>query len=103
MTVSDRMFPRFLGFGSTSSLFGSGSGGGAPAGGSGTGGGLFGNTSSGFGGSGGGMCARQFLHELAILSKYSVSRDMNSDWHVLHISDIPAILGFILSGTFFHD
>lgn len=57
MTVSDRMFPRFLGFGSTSSLFGSG-GGGATGGGSGTGGSLFGNTSNSFGGSGGGMCTR---------------------------------------------
>ena len=49
---SDRIFPRHLGFGSTSSPFGGGTTGSS-------GGGLFGNTSSSFG-SGGGM----HLHEL---------------------------------------
>ena len=50
---SDRIFPRHLGFGSTSSPFGGGTTGSS-------GGGLFGNTSSSFG-SGGGMHIHEFF------------------------------------------
>lgn len=64
-TVSDRVSPRHLGFGSTSTS--------SPFGGGNTGGSLFGNTSSSFG-SGGGTCSMTgFLVSFAILLVFPAS------------------------------